>query len=66
MKQRKEEFHKRKMLLQLGKQNKITSVTLTGKMLYRKSVEGTGGPKRQTGTHGVNTEKVRVGSSFHR
>lgn len=39
MKQRREEFHKRKMFLQLGKQNKITSVTLTDKMLYRKLVE---------------------------
>lgn len=39
MKQRRKEFHKRKMLLQLGKQNKITSVTLTEKMLYRKLVE---------------------------
>lgn len=39
MKQRRKEFHKRKMLLQLGRQNKITSVTLADKMLYRKLVE---------------------------
>ena len=29
-------------------------------------MKGTGGLKRQTGTHGVNAEKLSVGSSFHR